>query len=237
MVVQFKTLIKSGKNPKGTNMSRPLPQLDEHVNNIKIVCDLGMNYKYKKAKRMAIFICPECGKEFEATVNSVKVGHKKSCGCIRGLSNKSHGLSKHDIYKRWGSMINRCENQNDASYPRYGGKGISVCQKWRHDFMTFYNWAISTGFKKELEIDRIDSKGNYEPSNCQWISPLENNKKDSLKLTDKEIYKIVALYKTGYWTCRALGKKFNVSKWLISKTIKQNGLQVVNKRNTDVTKS
>lgn len=218
-------------------MSKALMPIPKEINNIKVIRDLGMSTGLKAPKRMAVFECPECGKEFEAKVNSIQVGHKKSCGCIRGLSNKSHGLSKNPIYKRWGSMINRCENKNDKSFARYGGKGILVCKEWRNDFMSFYEWALQTGFKKELEIDRIDSKGNYEPANCQWILPLENNQKDSLKLTDKEIYRIVALYKTGHWTCTALAEKFNVSKWLISKTLKLSGLQVVNKRNSDATKN
>jgi len=71
-------------------------------------------------------------------------------------------------------MKQRCSNQNCKDYPRYGGKGITVCDKWL-DFVPFRDWALANGYRDNLTIDRITSNGNYEPSNCRWITGFENN--------------------------------------------------------------
>ena len=73
-------------------------------------------------------------------------------------------------------MLNRCRRKKDKYYQRYGGRGISVCEEW-HSFPQFYEWAIANGYKDNLTIDRIDVNGNYEPSNCQWLTQSENSKK------------------------------------------------------------
>lgn len=85
-----------------------------------------------------------------------------------------HGMSKTTIYKRWASMKQRCNNVNSIGYKNYGGRGIKVCSDWNDSFLNFYEWAINNGFKKELEIDRINNDGNYEPLNCQFITKKEN---------------------------------------------------------------
>ena len=72
-------------------------------------------------------------------------------------------------------MKQRCYNPNNRSYKNYGGRGITVCQEWKEDFQTFYDWAIANGYKKGLEIDRIDVNGNYEPDNCRWTTSKKNN--------------------------------------------------------------
>lgn len=81
---------------------------------------------------------------------------------------------KHDghrtpLYRVWHSMIQRCESPADQNYPRYGGRGILVCEEW-HKFSTFRSWAESSGYAKGLYIDRRDNDGNYEPSNCRWVT-------------------------------------------------------------------
>ena len=75
-------------------------------------------------------------------------------------------------------MHQRCTNPNEESYKNYGAKGIKVYPRWREDFVVFYEWAMSNGYEDTLTIDRIDSKGNYEPSNCKWVTMKEqqNNK-------------------------------------------------------------
>ena len=73
-------------------------------------------------------------------------------------------------------MWSRCTKPKDISYRNYGGKGVSICDDWT-DPMVFYEWSIANGYKKELTLDRIDPDGNYEPSNCQWISRAANTRK------------------------------------------------------------
>ena len=78
---------------------------------------------------------------------------------------KKHGLSKHPLYKTWNNVTQRVKSHK--SY-----ENISVCEEWL-DFINFYNWSISNGWKEGLTIDRIDNLGDYKPSNCRWITQKE----------------------------------------------------------------
>jgi len=89
---------------------------------------------------------------------------------------KKHGLSGHPIYQVWYGMNRRCYNKNCYSYRNYGGRGISVCDEWRNNVKIFADWAFKNGYKKELQIDRIDNYGNYEPSNCRFVTNKKNSR-------------------------------------------------------------
>lgn len=71
-------------------------------------------------------------------------------------------------------MINRCERHEDKSYPRYGGRGISVCERWH----SFENFAVDMGPRPSPahQVERRENNGNYEPSNCKWATPTENQR-------------------------------------------------------------
>lgn len=96
-------------------------------------------------------------------------------------SNYKHGMRHTRIYNIWKSMRQRCSNPKCINYHNYGGKGVIVCDEWNNSFATFYTWATSNGYEDGLTIDRKDVKGNYEPSNCRWISYKEqaNNKSNN----------------------------------------------------------
>ena len=93
-----------------------------------------------------------------------------------------HGLRKHPLYSVWANIKTRCFNRNNSHYERWGGRGITMCNEWKNSFKAFYNWAMSNGYQEGLTIDRIDNDGNYEPSNCRWVTvKIQNSNKRNVK--------------------------------------------------------
>lgn len=119
----------------------------------------------------------DCGSHKNVPVSALTSGKVKSCGCMRGKWGKEgctpHDLIKHRLYRIWSQVKQRCTNPNQRSYRWYGAKGITVCDEWSNSFMSFYNWAMANGYADGLTIDRINSSGNYEPSNCRWVTQKE----------------------------------------------------------------
>jgi hypothetical protein len=120
----------------------------------------------------------KCGKVKSVNIDNLKAGKTRSCGCFRGDHYRAlwttHGESKTKLYYVWLAMRNRCNRPGVNGYERYGGRGIKVCEEWMYDFPAFRDWALSNGYKEGLEIDRIDNDGNYESSNCRWVTRFEN---------------------------------------------------------------
>lgn len=125
--------------------------------------------------RYATWKCKcECGEVVEVRGTSLTNGHTTSCGCAQkekvSRLMKKHGLSGSRLYRIYQHMVGRCVNKNEAGYENYGGRGISVCDEWAQSFKSFSDWALSNGYKDDLTLDRIEVDGNYEPTNCRWVT-------------------------------------------------------------------
>lgn len=126
----------------------------------------------------------ECGTERLVAACRLKSGESKSCGCFRRDIRRTHGLSKTPEHAAWSSMLNRCRCPSQQSYRLYGARGIRVCDRWQKSFAAFLEDMGRKPTPKH-SLDRIDSNGNYEPSNCRWATAFEQqrNKRDSHFLT------------------------------------------------------
>lgn len=136
---------------------------------------------WRTAKLHCVCEC-QCGKVAVYSAGDLVRGGVKSCGCHRiqmgrtlGLANRKHGGEGTNIYDRWHNMKLRCYDPGQANFNHYGGRGVEVCDEWREDFAAFREWAFANGYSPKLQIDRIDVNGNYEPSNCRWVTNQENS--------------------------------------------------------------
>jgi len=127
----------------------------------------------------------ECGKTILASTARINYD-LQSCGCILKEKNVKHGFYNHPLYKVYRGMLYRCYNTKSKWFHLYGGMGVIVCDEWINNPKSFYDWALSNGYIKGLQIDRFPNKnGNYEPINCRWATPKENsnNTRDNVILT------------------------------------------------------
>lgn len=181
-------------------------------------------YFIKNGRTYWICRC-DCGNTFVRRSDIIKRSDVKSCGCYQKKRNKTSSLKHgdgprsseyHKLYNVWQSMKNRCFNDKYFQFKDWGGRGITVCDDWigENGYINFKEWALSHGYNEKLTIDRIEVNGNYEPSNCRWITRAEQNK-NTRKCKHIE-------YNGKYYTPPELGRLFGISAtvvryWLFDK--------------------
>ena len=145
-------------------------------------------YLYKEIATVKIWLCKcDCGNYTKVKSNDLVSGNTKSCGCLKSAlllqRRVASGINMHHrstsrLYHVWRSMKQRCNDPKCKEYRLYGGRGISVCDEWANDFLSFEKWAFSKGYDEnaprgKCTLDRIDVNGNYEPSNCRIVTQQE----------------------------------------------------------------
>ena len=157
-------------------MSLPIVYIEgQPLGNCMFVGDDGFIY-YKNHKiRAGIFRC-KCGKEFRTSYNFIKTGHTTSCGCGIGYIEKQtdplirvNGKIRTE-YNIWNGVKARCYNSNTPQYKDWGGRGITMCARWRNSFENFLK-DVGERPSKNHSLDRYPNKnGNYTPSNTRWAT-------------------------------------------------------------------
>lgn len=181
----------------------------------------------KTRERTMLRCLCSCGNERIIDKSDVKMGRTKSCGCLAKemlqLIKTKHGLSKTKTWRAWSNMKLRCSVKNKITGEYYYGKGISVCDRWLDSFETFLKDMGEVPFAG-AQLDRIDNNGNYEPSNCRWVTVTRNcrNKGNNINITFNSetlcisqwsarfgisIQTISARLKSGWETGRALTQR------------------------------
>lgn len=165
-------------------MTRRIPLAGRTFGRLTVLEDLPSKPGLRKCEVSAR--C-ECGREVVLAAAEIRSGNTRSCGCLReemrGSHTRTHGQSKSSqTYSSWMDMRSRCNKPDNEAYPRYGGRGIRVCERWS----AFENFRLDMGDRPAGKtLDRIDNDGNYEPDNCRWATPAEQarNRRSNILLT------------------------------------------------------
>lgn len=152
-----------------------------------VICPSERRVK-PSGKASIYWLCKcDCGTEKSVFGGHLRRGATQSCGCLpkhtSALVNLKHGQSKTSIYNTWLAIVRRTTLTSDAAYPNYGGRGVTVCSRWRDSFESFRD-DMGPRPSPQHTVDRIDNGKGYEPGNCRWATRTEQNRnrRDNVKI-------------------------------------------------------
>jgi len=171
-----------------------------------------------------------CGKEIIVQSSNLKNGHTKSCGCLQKEIVTKHGYNKKGaktrIYSIWEHIIQRCTNPNNSEYKNYGGRGITICNRWSNKKTWFINFLNDMGFptSDKHQIDRIDNNkliNSYSPKNCRWTTRKINNrnKRDNHLITYNNKTQCLSAWAEEYDICPCVVKSRLKIGWTIKRAL------------------
>lgn len=163
----------------------------------------------------------DCGALAVFPSNALRGGVALSCGCSRTKHGfAARGERRARLYTIWDHLKQRCNNPRSKNFKNYGGRGISVCPEW-DSFEAFRDWALSSGYADSLQIDRIDTNGDYKPENCRWVSQqenLQNTRRTKLDAVKVKAIRVAA--QAGFMTKAEMANFFCVSMEHIGRVIR-----------------
>ena len=191
-----------------------------------VVIEIIRKQYQKRLRTFCICKC-DCGNITKETIKSnLYRGISRSCGCLKALESRerafTHGMTGTTELWTWNSMIRRCTNpQTEEDAALYKNKGILVCERW---LLSFNNFLADMGHKpsKKHSLDRIDSSGNYEPSNCRWATPKEqarNTSKNVIVEYNGKSMCLAELSESSSVSYRLLHARIFRLKWDISRAV------------------
>ncbi len=179
-------------------------------------------------QKVVVWLCVcKCGQLKLARSLALNFGTIKSCGCsctksivlgrLLGLSERGHGRKHTPEYRSWEKMLSRCTNPHNNRFELYAGRGITVCDRWRHSFELFL--ADMGKRPRGTSIERIENDGNYEPGNCKWATPKEQisnrRRPNNWKLDTLKALAIKGLIADGA-SRKEIASRFGISVQLVS---------------------
>lgn len=182
-------------------MTKPLNLLGSTFGKLKVL-SREANDKFGKSRWLCECLC---GKSCIIHGSDLKRGKAKSCGCV-GVEKlisriRKHGMAKQPIYNSWSAMKGRCLNKENSRYSDYGGRGITVCDRWLESFENFLEDMGET-HSNGLELDRKDVDGNYSPENCRWVTSHQNTFNTRSRKGSVSKYKGVSMHSCGKWDAK-----------------------------------
>lgn len=193
-------------------MSAKLDLTGQKYGRLTAVKDCGRN-----SRGLVLWLCNcDCGKTKVVNSHYLRGGNVQSCGCLKTEGRGTHRMSYSSEHEAWTGMKQRCLCPTNKRFPLYGARGIKVCERW----LQFENFLADMGQKPTPQhtLDRIDTNGNYEPSNCRWAdSKTQQNNRRNNRFLEFNGQKL---------TCSQWAEKMGISSDLLRQRIDRDGWSI-----------